>query len=192
MSQSFNRKNYSVTKQSEKKQNDSKLIHRRYSPNPTFNNNIKLIQNNESSFSGITNFSMFKEKDKQGDNYPYFSFPVKSLDEINIEDYFLQKNKKTFQSHKVINNKTISFQRQKDKKILEFVLFDDKIIFKDINRAYLQDENSDDGDDSSDEKINLGKNLLIQELEESSKVIKEKLKYTQERDLFSRPIRFKK
>ena len=192
MSQSFNRKNYSVTKQSEKKQNDSKLIHRRYSPNPTFNNNIKLIQNNESSFSGITNFSMFKEKDKQEDNYPYFSFPVKSLDEINIEDYFLQKNKKIFESHKVINNKTISFQRQKDKKILEFVLFDDKIIFKDINRAYLQDENSDDGDDSSDEKINLGKNLLIQELEESSKVIKEKLKYNQERDLFSRPIRFKK
>ena len=75
---------------------------------------------------------------------------------------------------------------------MEFVLFDDKIIFKDINRAYLQDEFSDDGNDSSDEKINEGKNLLIQELEESSKEVKENLKNNQERSLLSRPFRFKK
>lgn len=191
MSNLITKKNNSVSKYSQKKQNELKLNQRRYSPNPNMTNNINLIQNNESSSSGITNITAFKDKDKQF-NYPYFSFPVKSLNEINFEDFYLQKNKKIFESPKVISNNKISFQRQKDKKIMEFVLFDDKIIFKDINRAYLQDEFSDDGNDSSDEKINEGKNLLIQELEESSKEVKENLKNNQERSLLSRPFRFKK
>ena len=117
---------------------------------------------------------------------------MKSLEEFDVENYFMKKNKKIFESPTVLSDKKISFQRQKDKKIMEFVLFDDKIIFKDINRSYLQDEESDDGDESSDEKIKLGQNLLIQELEESSKEIKENLKNNKENSLLSRKIRFKK
>ena len=85
----------------------------------------------------------------------------------------------------------ITFQRQKDKKILEFFLFDDKTIFKDINKAYLQDEKGDDGDESSDEKIKLGQALLFQELDESSKDLKENLKFNKGNELLSRKLRFK-
>ena len=70
-------------------------------------------------------------------------------------------------------------------------MFDDKIIFKDINKAYLQDELSDDGDESSDEKIRIGKKILIQELEESAKDLQENLRLNKGKLLLSRRIRFK-
>ena len=184
----------SISKHSHLKQKEGKSAYpynyKRYSPNNNRINNMKLIPNQETSSSGTSNITSFKEKEKY--EIPYFSFPVKSLEEFDVENYFMKKNKKIFESPTVLSDKKISFQRQKDKKILEFVLFDDKIIFKDINRSYLQDEESDDGDESSDEKIKLGQNLLIQELEESSKEIKENLKNNKENSLLSRKIKFKK
>jgi len=184
----------SISKHSHIKQKEGKSAYpynyKRYSPNNNRINNMKLIPNQETSSSGTSNITSFKEKEKY--EIPYFSFPVKSLEEFDVENYFMKKNKKIFESPTVLSDKKISFQRQKDKKIMEFVLFDDKIIFKDINRSYLQDEESDDGDESSDEKIKLGQNLLIQELEESSKEIKENLKNNKENSLLSRKIRFKK
>ena len=66
----------------------------------------------------------------------------------------MQKRKLGHKSYTVLNNKVISFQNQKNKQILEFSLFDDNFIFKDLNKSYLQDEHSDDGADSSEEKIN--------------------------------------
>ena len=151
---------------------------------------MTLIPNQETSSSGITNISIIKEKEKPLD-FQYFSFPIKPLEENNIENFFVKKNKKLFESPQDINNKKITFQRQKDKKILEFFLFDDKTIFKDINKAYLQDEKVDDGDESSDEKIKLGQALLFQELDESSKDLKENLKYNKGNELLSRKLRFK-
>ena len=184
----------SISKHSHLKQKEGKSAYpynyKRYSPNNNRINNMKLIPNQETSSSGTSNITSFKEKEKY--EIPYFSFPVKSLEEFDVENYFMKKNKKIFESPTVLSDKKISFQRQKDKKIMEFVLFDDKIIFKDINRSYLQDEESDDGDESSDEKIKLGQNLLIQELEESSKEIKENLKNNKENSLLSRKIKFKK
>ena len=184
----------SISKHSHLKQKEGKSAYpynyKRYSPNNNRINNMKLIPNQETSSSGTSNITSFKEKEKY--EIPYFSFPVKSLEEFDVENYFMKKNKKIFESPTVLSDKKISFQRQKDKKILEFVLFDDKIIFKDINRSYLQDEESEDGDESSDEKIKLGQNLLIQELEESSKEIKENLKNNKENSLLSRKIKFKK
>ena len=184
----------SISKHSHLKQKEGKSAYpynyKRYSPNNNRINNMKLIPNQETSSSGTSNITSFKEKEKY--EIPYFSFPVKSLEEFDVENYFMKKNKKIFESPTVLSDKKISFQRQKDKKILEFVLFDDKIIFKDINRSYLQDEESDDGDESSDEKIKLGQNLLIQEIEESSKEIKENLKNNKENSLLSRKIKFKK
>ena len=74
---------------------------------------------------------------------------------------------------------------------MEFNLYNDKDIFKDINKAYLQDQKSDDGDDSPDEKILLGKTILFQALDESAKELKECLKFNNGKDLLSRKIRFK-
>lgn len=194
MSYSKNKKSNSVSRYSQTKLKENKIkkiyTHKKYSPNNNYIGNMKLIQNDDSNSSGITNISIFKEKEKIL-NFPYFSFPIKSLDEYKIENYFLPKNKKIFESQKVVNNKKISFQRKKDKKILEFSLFDDKIIFKDINKAYLQDELSDDGDESSDEKIRIGKKILIQELEESAKDLQENLRLNKGKLLLSRRIRFK-
>ena len=91
------------------------------------NNRMKLISNQETPLSRKTNISIIK------------------------------KNKKICEIPKDINIKKITFQRQKDKQIMEFNLYNDKDIFKDINKAYLQDQKSDDGDDSPDEKILLEK-----------------------------------
>jgi len=194
MSYSCDKLNNSISKNSQSKQKERKYSNaftfRRYSPNNNKINNMTLIPNQETSSSGITNISIIKEKEKPLD-FQYFSFPIKPLEENNIENFFVKKNKKLFESPQDINNKKITFQRQKDKKILEFFLFDDKTIFKDINKAYLQDEKVDDGDESSDEKIKLGQALLFQELDESSKDLKENLKYNKGNELLSRKLRFK-
>ncbi len=194
MSYSCDKLNNSISKNSQSKQKERKYSNaftfRRYSPNNNKINNMTLIPNQETSSSGITNISIIKEKEKPLD-FQYFSFPIKPLEENNIENFFVNKNKKLFESPQDINNKKITFQRQKDKKILEFFLFDDKTIFKDINKAYLQDEKVDDGDESSDEKIKLGQALLFQELDESSKDLKENLKFNKGNELLSRKLRFK-
>ena len=194
MSYSCDKLNNSISKNSQSKQKERKYSNaftfRRYSPNNNKINNMTLIPNQETSSSGITNISIIKEKEKPLD-FQYFSFPIKPLEENNIENFFVKKNKKLFESPQDINNKKITFQRQKDKKILEFFLFDDKTIFKDINKAYLQDEKVDDGDESSDEKIKLGQALLFQELDESSKDLKENLKFNKGNELLSRKLRFK-
>ena len=194
MSYSCDKLNNSISKNSQSKQKERKYSNaftfRRYSPNNNKINNMTLIPNQETSSSGITNISIIKEKEKPLD-FQYFSFPIKPLEENNIENFFVKKNKKLFESPQDINNKKITFQRQKDKKILEFFLFDDKTIFKDINKAYLQDEKGDDGDESSDEKIKLGQALLFQELDESSKDLKENLKSNKGNELLSRKLRFK-
>ena len=80
---------------------------------------------------------------------------------------------------------------QKDKNILEFPLFDDKLIFKDINKAYLEDEYSDNGSDSSEEKIKEGQNFLYRELNKSSIELQKYLSQNQNKLLLSRKIRFK-
>jgi hypothetical protein len=194
MSYSCDKLNNSISKNSQSKQKERKYSNaftfRRYSQNNNKINNMTLIPNQETSSSGITNISIIKEKEKPLD-FQYFSFPIKPLEENNIENFFVKKNKKLFESPQDINNKKITFQRQKDKKILEFFLFDDKTIFKDINKAYLQDEKVDDGDESSDEKIKLGQALLFQELDESSKDLKENLKFNKGNELLSRKLRFK-
>lgn len=195
MSFSNNQIDIFENKRSQSKQKErttiNPFINKRYSPTNNKINNMNLIQNQETSASGITNITTTKAKEREFD-FPYFSFPVKPLEEYNIENFFIKKNKKLFESPKVLNNKMISFQRQNDKQILEFPLFDDKIIFKDINKAYLQDEKTDDGDESSDEKINLGKNLLFQEIEQSSNELKESLNINKYNNTFlSRNIRFR-
>ena len=186
---SYNKINNSESKHSQTKKKEDKVINpfinKRYSPNINTINNMNLIP--ETTSSGITNITVIKEKEF---DFPYNSFPVKPLEEKNIEDFFLKKNKKLFESQKILNNKKITFQRQKDKTILEFDLFDDKLIFKDINKAYLQDEHNDDGGESPDEKIKLGKSLLFQEINQSAKELKDNLIFNNDKAILSRKIKF--
>ena len=149
---------------------------------------MKLIPTHETASTkpANPNFPFFKEKE-----FTFNSYPIKPINKDNIEYFFISKQRKIYRSPKIINNKKISFQRQKDKKILEFSLFDENLIFKDINKAYLQEENSDDGDESSEEKINNGILYLAQELEESIKEFHKNLKNNQNKPILSRRMRFK-
>ena len=106
----------------------------------------------------------------------------------NIKDI---KSDLFYKPPSVVNNKIISFQNQTNKEILEFPLFDEKLIFKDINRSYLQDEYSDDGSESDEEKINEGTFFLSQELEDSVKQLSQNLKKNNNNNLLSRSMRFK-
>ena len=166
--------------------------------------NNKSIPNSFSNSSITTNISVVKEKNKEKDKLiekalekeeesSYYSYhcPIKPIVEDSFENTFISKKKITYKSPKVLSNKIISFQKQKNKRILEFSLFDDKLIFKDINKSYLQDEHDDDGSESSDEKINDGKIFLTQELEDSAKELSKNMKNHQDKKLLSRRIRFK-
>ena len=178
MSNLLEKRSNSYPKNNRRKQNLSFLIkHKSNSPKKinNNNNNIKLIP-----------------KDFENENLFYFSFPIKPLEEKKIEEYFLNKNKKMYKEKEIINCKKITFQRQNDKNILEFNLFEDEMIFKDVNKAYLQDEQDDDGNISTDEKINSDINYILQELEESSKELTTNLKNNKKDISISRPIKFKK
>ena len=153
------------------------------------NINTKFIHNNFSNSSINTNISNIKEDKK--DNSTFNSYPIIPIIENDFDKNFIQKRKIIYKSPSIINNRIISFQKQKNKQILEFSLFDDKLIFKDINRSYLQDEHSDDGSESSDEKINDGRMFLTQELEDSIKQMSKSLLKNQNQKLLSRRMRFK-
>ena len=153
------------------------------------NINYKFFQNNLSNSSINTNISLIK--DDKTENYLNDSYPIIPISEDNFGKNFIQKRKKIYKPLKIFNNKIISFQNQKDKQILDFPLFDDRLIFKHINKSYLQDEYSDDGSESSDEKINNGKMYLTQELKDSIKQISNNLKKKQNLNILSRRMRFK-
>jgi len=164
--------------------------------------NNKCIPTTFSNSSITTNISVVKDKEKEkyidksiknekDFSYTSYQYPIKPIVEDSYENTFISKQKKENKSTEVINTKIITFQKQKDKTIKDFALFDDKLIFKDINRSYLQDEHDDDGSESSDEKINDGKLFLTQELEDSAKVLSKNLKKNKDKKFLSRRIKFK-
>jgi hypothetical protein len=156
--------------------------------------NLKKINNKNipTSFSNssiTTNISVTKVKDKEKENSCHYS--IKPIIEDRSENKFISKQKILYKSPNILNNKIITFQKQKNKEILEFSLFDDKFIFKDINKSYLQDEHDDDGSESSDEKIKDGRLYLTQELEDSAKELSKIFKKNKDKNILSRRIRFK-
>ena len=151
--------------------------------------NNKNILTSYSNSSITTNISVTKEKDKEKENSCHYS--IKPIVEDISENKFLSKQKILYKSPNILNNKIITFQKQKNKEILEFSLFDDKFIFKDINKSYLQDEHDDDGSESSDEKIKDGRLYLTQELEDSAKELSKIFKKNKDKNILSRRIRFK-
>ena len=155
--------------------------------NITTINNIFAPNNNYSISSINTNISNIKEN---GDDFLINSFPMKPILENDLDNDFIPKRKLNYKSPAIYNNKIISFQKPQNKGNLEFSLYDDKLVFKHINKSYLQDESNDDGEESSDEKINDGKKFLTQELEDSFKLISNSLKKGQNQKLLSRRMRF--
>ena len=151
--------------------------------------NNKNIPTSYSNSSITTNISVTKEKDKEKENSCHYS--IKPIIEDRSENKFISKQKILYKSPNILNNKIITFQKQKNKEILEFSLFDDKFIFKDINKSYLQDEHDDDGSESSDEKIKDGRLYLTQELEDSAKELSKILNKNKDKNILSRRIRFK-
>ena len=152
-----------------------------------------IYQNIQTNFSNSfinTNLSIIKENKN---DLSFNSYPVKPIIEDNLENNFIKKKIKVYKPPSVVNNKIISFQKQINKQILEFPLFEEKQVFKDtINRSYLQDEFSDDGSESDDEKINEGKIFLTQELEDSFQQLSQSIKKDKSNNILSRKIRFKK
>ena len=194
MSHSPNNRNKNISnkisdKNKDKNKKQNIINNKKYSLIHT-NNNLKLITNNDTNSTKNSNKKDSFNKEKE---LEFNSVPIKPINELenNIENMFIQKKKKIFKSPSIINKKIITFQRQKDKEILEFFLFDDNLIFKDINKAYLQDENSDDGDRSSEETIINGKIFLSQELEQSINDFRQNFKNKQQKQILSRKMKFK-
>ena len=164
----------------------------------------KGIPSSFSNSSVTTNISIVRDKENKDNKIEKcfnrvkdfsinsYRCPIKPILEDSFENIFISKQKIIYKSPKIsTNNKIISFQKQRNRQIMEFSLFDDKLIFKDINKSYLQDEHDDDGSESSDEKINDGKLFLTQELEDSAKQIFKSLKKNPNENILSRKIRLK-
>ena len=165
------------------------LTYKKESPNNT-NNNFNLI----TTIDGNNTNNTIKKDIINNNNKIFFNTePIKAKNQLddNIENWFIKKKTKIYKPPTTTDKKIISFQRQGDQQIIEFYLFEEKLIFKDINRSYLQEVDFDDGDDSSEEQIENGKILLSQELEESTNELYDNLKKNQKKPLLSREIRFK-
>ena len=179
------------SKKDESRLNISKLYINKGIPssfsNSSVTTNISLIRDKENRDNKIEKF--YRDKDFSINSY---RCPIKPILEDSFENIFISKQKIIYKSPKIeMNNKIISFQKQRNKQIMEFSLFDDKLIFKDINKSYLQDEHDDDGSESSEEKINDGKLFLKQELEDTAKELSASLKKNPNEKVLSRKIRFK-
>ena len=180
------------SKKDESRLNIAKLNANRGIPssfsNSSVTTNISLVRDKENKDNKIEKF-FNRDKDFSINSY---RCPIKPILEDSFENIFISKQKIIYKSPKItINNKIISFQKQRNRQIMEFPLFDDNLIFKDINKNYLQDEYDDDGSESSDEKINDGEYFLSQELEDSAKELSETVKKNQNNKILSRKIRFK-
>ena len=101
MSYSYEKTNKYIlnNSQTKKKQRDfeNSFTYKRYSSN---NNRMKLISDQEKPLSKKTNISVIKENEKPLD-YQYFSFPIKPLEEDNINNCFIKKNKKFVKYQKI-------------------------------------------------------------------------------------------
>ena len=148
--------------------------------------NNYMIENNFSNSTINTNISYLNQKD----DFSFGNYPIKNVVDDNFLKNFIPKRKIIYKPSSLINNKVISFQNQSNKNILEFPLFEDHLIFKDISRSYLQDEYSDDGSESSDEKIIKGKKFLSQEITEAALELGKNLKKNKNQNFLSRLIRF--
>ncbi len=195
MSYSPKKRNKSVINKSittDKIRNSSKNLVLKKVYSPTHHNYIiKLIPSDETSSTKNTNNSFLKEKEISNNIHQIKIDNSDEEEEKDIKNNFVQKQKSVYLSPMTIDNKKLTFQRQKDGEILEFSLFNDELVFKDINKAFLQDEHNDDGDESSDEKIANGKELLFEEIEEATKEFEKYLKKNQNKQLLSRKMRFK-
>ena len=89
------------------------------------------------------------------------------------------------------NDKKISFQKKSDKQILYYNLFYDNLIFKDVNKSFLNDAESDDGEKPSEEKIQMAIQFLSEELGESIKELENNLFNDNENSLLTRKTKFK-
>ena len=152
-----------------------------------FNPAKKNYPTNLSTSSLNTNISNMKEIVFVN---PYDIKPFIEFSEFDFESNFIPKRKLLYQSPKIFNNKLITFQKSKNKNILDFKLFDDNLIFKEINPSYLQDEHSDDGSESSDERIKNGKKFLTQEIENTMKELHSNLSVKKNNKNLSRKMRF--
>ena len=169
--------------------------------------NNSCIPTTLSNSSITTNISIVKDKNKEKEKDKYifrttkkekdfpnnsYQYPIKTIIEDSFENAFISKQKIIYKSPQIMNNKIISFQKQKNKRIKEFQIFDDKLVFKDVNQSYLQDEQNDDGSESSDEKINDGKLFLTQEIQNSAEKFAKNMEDNSKKKLLSRKIIFKK
>ena len=106
--------------------------------------------------------SNYEETEQGSVNKIYNNCNINNQNDI----FFLKKNKKMYETPTVNNCKRVTFERQSDKKIFNFPIFDDNLIFTNINKSYMHNEDNDDGSSSSEETIEAGKRYLYSELDE--------------------------
>ena len=121
------------------------------------------------------------------------SVPINNNSIDDIENFFIKRKYKIFKPYLIHNtNNIISFQRNSDNEILEYFVFNDNLIFPDLNRSYLQDAYSDDGDSSTDEQIENGTKFLKDELADAINDIYLQIKKLNINSILSRKMKFKK
>lgn len=157
--------------------------------------NISKIKPIIESSESDTNISNNYEKEMIFNSIPIKKYcNINSNNDEHKNNFFGTKIKKANYSN--TNNEKyttnfIFFQRNKDKKMLQFPLFDEKLILKDHNRSYLQDKEIDEVDDSSDNLIKEEEKILFNQIEETVIVLNDRSFTNGKNKLLSRNFMFK-
>ena len=151
------------------KKNETKSVHIKKSFN--FSPNIKSTAINKEKNDIESILSNYEETEQGSVNKMNYNSNINNKNDI----FFLKKNKKIYETPTVNNCKKVTFERQSDKKILNFPIFDDNLIFTNINKSYMHNEDNDDGSSSSEETIEAGKKYVYAELDEVSSLLRNNL-----------------
>ena len=151
------------------KKNETKSVYIKKSFN--FSPNIKSTAINKEKNDIESILSNYEETEQGSVNKMNYNSNINNKNDI----FFLKKNKKIYETPTVNNCKKVTFERQSDKKILNFPIFDDNLIFTNINKSYMHNEDNDDGSSSSEETIEAGKKYVFAELDEVSNLLRNNL-----------------
>lgn len=108
------------------------------------------------------------DKEKFQKVFDFIKDPNNSKNNKSIKSYLPKRNKKSHIKTIDKENKTISFETRNKGELKCFRVFNDELVFKGVNPAYLQDVYEDTGMDSDEEKINYGEKYLFQDLEKTT------------------------
>ena len=145
-----------------------KVSLRKYLSNTEFqkrNNSFKISINK--NFNSISYKFNSEPNTKKNNDYILNEIIQNYLKEKCSDDFEIKKSKRNYEISTVSNCNSVTFENQTNTNIFHFPVFNENLIFKNINKSYMAKAYDDDGNDSSEEKIIIEKNYVYDQLKDA-------------------------